>query len=40
MSICNLGIGQVAEGRQLFPTLTIPENLEMGAMLPRARTTK
>src|SRR3954465_15809899 len=35
--ICNLGIGQVAEGRQIFPTLTVLENLEMGAMLPRAR---
>jgi branched-chain amino acid transport system ATP-binding protein len=35
--ICNLGIGQVAEGRQLFPTLTVAENLEMGAMVPRAR---
>jgi branched-chain amino acid transport system ATP-binding protein len=35
--ICNLGIGQVAEGRQVFPTLTILENLEVGAMLPRAR---
>jgi branched-chain amino acid transport system ATP-binding protein len=35
--ICNLGIGQVAEGRQLFPTLTTRENLETGAMLPRAR---
>jgi branched-chain amino acid transport system ATP-binding protein len=35
--ICNLGIGQVAEGRQVFPTLTVNENLEMGAMLPRAR---
>jgi branched-chain amino acid transport system ATP-binding protein len=34
--ICNLGIGHVAEGRQLFPTLTTKENLEMGAMLPRA----
>ena len=34
---CNLGIGQVAEGRQIFPTLTVTENLEMGAMLPRAR---
>ena len=37
--ICNLGIGQVAEGRQLFPTLTTMENLAMGAMLPRARAT-
>ena len=35
--ICNLGIGQVAEGRQLFPTLTVTENLVVGAMLPRAR---
>ena len=35
--ICNLGIGQVAEGRQIFPTLTVAENLEVGAMLPRAR---
>jgi branched-chain amino acid transport system ATP-binding protein len=34
---CDLGIGQVAEGRQVFPTLTALENLEMGAMLPRAR---
>jgi branched-chain amino acid transport system ATP-binding protein len=35
--VCNLGIGQVAEGRQIFPTLTVDENLEIGAMLPRAR---
>jgi len=35
--VCNLGIGQVAEGRQVFPTLTVEENLEVGAMLPRAR---
>ena len=35
--ICDLGIGQVAEGRQVFPSLTVQENLEMGAMLPRAR---
>ncbi|MGH8689370.1 MAG: ABC transporter ATP-binding protein [Burkholderiales bacterium] len=35
--ICDLGIGQVAEGRQVFPTLTVQENLEMGALLPRAR---
>jgi branched-chain amino acid transport system ATP-binding protein len=33
----NLGIGQVAEGRQIFPTLTVGENLDIGAMLPRAR---
>jgi len=35
--ICDLGIGQVAEGRQVFPTLSVLENLEVGAMLPRAR---
>lgn len=35
--VCDLGIGQVAEGRQVFPTLTVEENLAMGAMLPRAR---
>jgi branched-chain amino acid transport system ATP-binding protein len=35
--VCNLGVGQVAEGRQVFPTLTVFENLEMGALLPRAR---
>jgi branched-chain amino acid transport system ATP-binding protein len=32
-----LGIGQVAEGRQIFPSLTVQENLEVGALLPRAR---
>jgi len=35
--VCNLGIGQVAEGRQIFPTLSVAENLEMGALLPRAQ---
>ncbi len=35
--ICNLGIGQVAEGRQIFPTMTVGENLEMGAAVRRAR---
>jgi len=35
--VCNLGIGQVAEGRQIFPSLSVRENLRMGAMLPRAR---
>jgi branched-chain amino acid transport system ATP-binding protein len=38
--VCNLGIGQVAEGRQIFPNLSVSENLEMGAMLPRARATR
>jgi branched-chain amino acid transport system ATP-binding protein len=35
--VCDLGVGQVAEGRQIFPALTVAENLDMGAMLPRAR---
>jgi branched-chain amino acid transport system ATP-binding protein len=35
--VCDRGIGQVAEGRQVFPTLTVAENLDMGAMVPRAR---
>ena len=35
--ICDLGIGQVAEGRQIFSSLTVEENLDMGAMLKRAR---
>jgi branched-chain amino acid transport system ATP-binding protein len=38
--ICNLGIGQVAEGRQLFSSLTTAENLAMGALLPRARASR
>ena len=33
----NLGIGQVAEGRQVFPSLSVEDNLEVGALLPRAR---
>ena len=35
--VCDLGIGQVAEGRQVFPTLSVAENLAMGAMIPLAR---
>jgi branched-chain amino acid transport system ATP-binding protein len=38
--VCNLGIGQVAEGRQIFPSLSVIENLQMGAMLPRARASR
>ena len=38
--VCNLGIGHVAEGRQIFPSLSVSENLEMGAMLPRARSSR
>ena len=37
--VCDLGIGQVAEGRQIFPSLSVRENLEMGAVIPRARST-
>ena len=35
--VCNLGLGQVAEGRQVFPSLSVADNLDIGAMLPRAR---
>jgi branched-chain amino acid transport system ATP-binding protein len=35
--ICERGIGQVAEGRQIFPNMTVLENLEMGAVVKRAR---
>jgi branched-chain amino acid transport system ATP-binding protein len=35
--VCDLGVGQVAEGRQVFPTMSVVENLQVGAMLPRAR---
>jgi branched-chain amino acid transport system ATP-binding protein len=33
---CELGIGQVAEGRQIFPSLTVEENLVLGGALKRA----
>ena len=36
-AICELGIGQVAEGRQIFPSMSVTENLEMGGLLKRAR---
>ena len=35
--IVELGIVQIPEGRQLFPSLTVLENLEMGAQIPKAR---
>ncbi len=38
--VCDLGIGQVAEGRQVFPSLSVAENLAMGAMLARARASR
>ena len=37
--VCELGLGQVAEGRQIFPSMTVAENLEMGGLLKRARAT-
>ena len=33
---CELGIGQVAEGRQIFPSLSVEENLGLGSALKRA----
>ncbi len=38
--VCNLGIGQVAEGRQIFPSLTVDENLDTGAYIQRGRAKK
>jgi branched-chain amino acid transport system ATP-binding protein len=35
--ICQRGVIQVPEGRKLFARMTVEENLEMGAYLPRAR---
>jgi branched-chain amino acid transport system ATP-binding protein len=35
--IVRLGLGHVPEGRQLFPTMTVEENLLMGACIHRAR---
>ena len=34
--IVELGIVQIPEGRQLFPTMTVLENLELGALNPKA----
>jgi branched-chain amino acid transport system ATP-binding protein len=38
--ICELGIAQVPEGRQIFPSLSVLENLKLGALLKRARAKK
>jgi branched-chain amino acid transport system ATP-binding protein len=38
--IVELGLAHVPEGRQLFPSLTVRENLEMGARTPAARTAR
>jgi len=35
--IVDLGIAHVPEGRQLFPEMTVEENLYLGSQLPRAR---
>lgn len=35
--VCEAGVGHVAEGRQVFPNLSVLENLEMGATPKRAR---
>ena len=35
--IVELGMVQVPEGRQIFPKLSVLENLELGAFVPRAR---
>lgn len=35
--IVNLGLVQVPEGRRIFPSLTVLENLQLGAYLPKAR---
>jgi branched-chain amino acid transport system ATP-binding protein len=32
-----MGLGQVAEGRQIFPNMSVIDNLDMGAVVPRAR---
>ena len=35
--VCEMGIAQVPEGRQIFPSLGVEENLRLGATLKRAR---
>ena len=35
--IVEQGISHVPEGRQIFPTMTVLENLEMGAQFPRTQ---
>ena len=39
-AIVELGIVQIPEGRQLFPNLTVLENLELGALNPKAQKLK
>lgn len=35
--IVELGVSQVPEGRQIFPNMTVKENLEMGAQFPQVK---
>jgi branched-chain amino acid transport system ATP-binding protein len=35
--IVELGVSQVPEGRQIFPNMTVQENLEMGAQFPKVK---
>ena len=35
--VCETGLAQAPEGRQLFPDLSVEDNLRLGAMLKRAR---
>src|SRR6201989_860211 len=35
--ITELGIADVPEGRQVFPEMTVQENLEIGAFVPKAK---
>jgi branched-chain amino acid transport system ATP-binding protein len=39
-AIVEAGIIQIPEGRQLFPSMSVLENLELGALNPQARKTK
>lgn len=39
-AVCQLGIGQVAEGRQVFAGMSVEENLEVGAYIKRGRAKK
>lgn len=36
-AVAERGIGHVAEGRQIFPTMTVLENLEVGGSLKRSK---
>src|SRR5207247_8980829 len=36
-AIVGRGVGHVPEGRQLFPSMTVRENLEHGARIPEGR---